>query len=90
MSLSYSSLKLKNFTRFQLTQKGIESYRKTMKLDTIRTIMSVLSEEEREILNTCFEKLWYKALKELNLPDRPPVLLHLSNYANNGNIEGIK
>ena len=53
-------------TRFELTEKGLEVYKSSMKRDSIRIIMSALSEEEREGLSLYLDKILAKSL-ELSL-----------------------
>ena len=53
-----------------ITENGGEKLNQTMHITSIHKIMSVLSEKEREQLTTLLEKLWYKALEDLNIKSR--------------------
>ncbi|MFC1933125.1 MarR family winged helix-turn-helix transcriptional regulator [Chloroflexota bacterium] len=53
------------FTRFEITEKGLEALDLVIKRASIHTIISVLSEEERQQLRLCLEKLLSKA-KEIS------------------------
>ncbi len=48
-----------------LTEKGREAYHNASKRESIKEIMSVLSEQERKQLQSCLHKLWSKALEKL-------------------------
>ena len=54
----------KNLVRIELTEKGSEAYNQAIKRDSIHTIMSALSDEERRQFSTMLEKIRYRALKE--------------------------
>lgn len=64
----------KNLIRISMTEKGKKAYQKTIKRDSIHNVMSCLSPEEHRQLRTNLEKLWSKALEELGLDDRIPLL----------------
>ena len=57
----------KNLVRIVLTEKGREVYHKSTKRELVCEIMSSLSEEERQQLRSCLQKLRDKALKELRI-----------------------
>jgi DNA-binding MarR family transcriptional regulator len=48
---------------FELTAKGIETYNYVKKMKTIKHIMSVLSEEERQELISTLQKIIIEAAK---------------------------
>lgn len=60
-------LRRKNQLRVMLTEKGLEVYNQSIKRESIHKIISVLSEEERQQLKSCLQKILVKALKELGL-----------------------
>lgn len=68
-------LKKKSMVRIEITEKGLDAYKKTRKADSIRRIMSALSKTERQQLISSLEKLWNRALEELRLEYRPPHFL---------------
>jgi DNA-binding MarR family transcriptional regulator len=51
----------KNRVKVVLTDKGREIYKKASKIDSIRTVMSVLSEEECEQMKSFLNRLRNKA-----------------------------
>ena len=55
----------KNLIRIVLTEKGQQAYDHSSKRETIYSIMSVLSKEERQQLRSYLNRLRDKALKEL-------------------------
>ncbi len=54
----------KNLVRIELTEKGSEAYNQAIKRDSIHTIMSVLSDEERRQFSTMLKTIRDGALKE--------------------------
>lgn len=58
-------LKRKNLVRVSLTEKGQQAYYQSTKIESIRRIMSPLSEEERKQLGSCLKTLRDRALKAL-------------------------
>jgi len=64
----------KNMVRVSITEKGQQAYHKSTMRKSIRKIMSSLSEEERQQLRSCLEKLRNKAFKELIVEYKPPPL----------------
>ena len=56
----------KNLVRVVLTEKGREAYYQSTKQESIRQIMSSLSEEERRQLTSCLHTLRNKALHFLD------------------------
>jgi len=64
----------KNLVRVSITDKGQQAYHKSTMRKSIRKIMSSLSEEERQQLRSCLEKLRNKAFKELIVEYKPPPL----------------
>ena len=55
----------KGMVRVDLTEKGKRAYEQCAKREAIRQVMSALSEEERELLRSCLEKLRDRALEYL-------------------------
>jgi len=70
----FKDLDRKNMIRIAMTEKGKKAYQQTIKRDSIHKVMSCLSPEERRQLRANLEKLWNKALEELGLDDRIPLL----------------
>ena len=64
----------KNLVRVSITQKGHQAYDKSTGRKSIYKIISSLSEEERQQLRSCLEKLRTKAFKELTVEYKPPPL----------------
>ena len=62
----------KNLVRVSLTEKGQQAYYQSIRIESIREIMSSLSEEERQQLNSCLQTLRDKALKGLGMDQKPP------------------
>ena len=62
----------KNRVRVTLTEKGQQAYYQSTKIDSIRKIMSSLSEEECQQLSSCLKTLRARALKELGVDQEPP------------------
>jgi len=61
-------LNKKNLVRVAITEKGKQAYYQSTKRDSVHEIMSSLSEEERQQLNRCLNKLQDKALQVLYPP----------------------
>jgi len=61
----------KNLIRVVVTEKGQRAYEQSTKREVIHRIMSSLSEEERQQLSSCLQKLRSKALAEFDM-ERPP------------------
>jgi len=61
----------KNQVRVVLTEKGRETYYQTVKLESIRKIISSLSGEECQQLRSCLQTLRDNALKELGIEYKP-------------------
>lgn len=55
----------KNQIRFVLTEKGRQKYYQSSKRESIYRILSCVSEEERQQLRSCLQKLLQKSLEEL-------------------------
>lgn len=72
------NLHRKNLVRISLTAKGQEVYNKSLERESIKNIMSVLSEEERLQLSFYLEKLWNKALQELGMEQKLPLIMSQS------------
>jgi len=53
-----------------MTQKGKRAYKQSMKLESVKNIMSCLSQEESQQLSSILEKLNNRALEELHIRDR--------------------
>ena len=64
-------LKRKNLVRVTLTEKGQQAHYQSSKVESIRQIMSSLSEEERQQLGSCLKTLRDRALKELGIEEPP-------------------
>ena len=62
----------KNLVRVTLTEKGQQAYYQSTKIESIREIMSSLSEEERQQLSSCLQTLRARALEELEMDQKPP------------------
>jgi DNA-binding MarR family transcriptional regulator len=71
-----NDLDKKNMVRVYLTDEGQQVYRKAAKRESIREIMSCLSDEECRQLISSLRKLRNKALKKLGIEDR----VHLLGY----------
>ena len=52
-----------NQLRFELTDKGLNTYKKVKKINSVKTIMSVLSEEQRQQLISMLEAIIAEAEK---------------------------
>jgi DNA-binding MarR family transcriptional regulator len=64
----------KNMVRVTITEKGRQAYDKSTRRKSIYRMISSLSEEERQQLRACLEKLRNKAFKELTVEYKPPPL----------------
>ena len=62
----------KNLVRVTLTEKGKQAYYQSTKIESIRQIMSCLSEEECQQLSSCLKTLRDRALKQLGVDQKPP------------------
>ena len=62
----------RNLVRITLTDKGQKAYKQSLKRDTIRRIMSTLSEEEQQQLAALLEKLRAKAAKVAGVKHKIP------------------
>ena len=65
-------LEKKNMVRVSLTKKGLQAYRRSLELKSIRRILSGLSDEQRQQLASCLEILLKRSLKELGLKRELP------------------
>lgn len=65
--LSKSKVSGKNANLISLTDKGREAYERSLKIESIREVLSCLSEEERKQLWVTLGKLRDKALKSVSL-----------------------
>jgi len=65
-------LEKKNWVRVMMTEKGQQAYDQSMKTEELHRIMSSLSEEERQQLSSCLEKVIAKALMELGINRKLP------------------
>jgi DNA-binding MarR family transcriptional regulator len=72
--MRYSGRDRKNLVRVSITEKGQQAYHKSTRRKSIHRIISSLSEEERQKLRSCLEKLQNKAFKELIVEYKPPPL----------------
>jgi DNA-binding MarR family transcriptional regulator len=64
----------KNMVRVSITEKGRQAYNKSTGRKSIHKIISALSEEERQQLRACLEKLRTKSFKGLVVEHIPPPL----------------
>jgi len=64
----------KNLVRVSITEKGRQAYDKSTGRKSIHKIISSLSEEERQQLRSCLEKLRNKSFKGLVVEHIPPPL----------------
>jgi len=62
----------KNEINVTLTEKGEQLYKQSLKRESIKEIMSCLSEEERQQLDSSLEKLRNKALQNLETASQVP------------------
>jgi len=60
----------KNWIRVTITEKGQQAYHKAVKRESLRNIMSTLSNEERKALRGYLKILRDRALKELGISRR--------------------
>jgi len=65
-------LERKNLVRVSITEKGQQAYHQSTKIESIRKVISSLSEEERQQLRSSLETLRDKALKELGVNRKLP------------------
>ena len=56
-----------NWVRIVMTEKGRQAYDQSSRRESIRKIMSILSDEEHEQLSQLLEKIWGVALSELGI-----------------------
>ena len=61
----------KNLTRIILTDKGEQAYHQSIKREATNEIMSTISEEERQQLKACLEKIQDAALRQLGINQKP-------------------
>jgi DNA-binding MarR family transcriptional regulator len=71
-------LERKNYVRVELTDKGLEAYRKASKNRSTKQIISILSEEEQQQTWVSLAKLRDRSCKRLDI--RKPVLFPPSDY----------
>ena len=62
----------RNVLRIKLTENGMKAFQKVAKLESVHKVMAVLSEEEIGQLVKLLEKVWYRALRNLNIERHPP------------------
>jgi len=67
-----ADLERKNMLRVVMTEKGRAAYEKSSGRESIHRIMSSLSQDERELLRSCLERMRNEALKELRVERKPP------------------
>ena len=67
-----NDLERKNMLRVVMTEKGREAYEKSTARESIHRIMSSLSEDERQLLRSCLERLRNQGVKELRIERKPP------------------
>jgi DNA-binding MarR family transcriptional regulator len=67
-----ADLERKNMLRVVMTDKGREAYEKSTARETIHRMMSSLSQNERQVLRSCMERLRNEAVKELRVERKPP------------------
>ncbi len=63
----------KNMVRVSLTNKGQQAYYQSTKVESVRKIMSSLSQDERRQLSSGLKTLRDRALKELGIEQKPPL-----------------
>jgi len=61
----YRDLHKRNTVRVAMTEKGRIAYQESLARETFHSVMSVLTEEEREQLRHAMTKLWLRALQEV-------------------------
>ena len=61
-----------NLRRIVLTDKGQQAYYQSSKREALHEIMSSVSEEERQQLHSCLEKIRDAAFRKLGLDHKPP------------------
>ena len=62
-----NNLERRNLVRVVITEKGKQAYYQSARRESILRIISALSEEERQQLNSCLNKLVNKAMEELGM-----------------------
>jgi len=67
-----NDLERKNMLRVVMTEKGREAYEESTARKSIHRMMSSLSEDERQLMRSCLEKLRNEALKELSVERKAP------------------
>lgn len=67
-------LEKRNMIRVELTEKGLDAYKKASTRKTIHNIINTLSAREQKTLALLLEKLQRKALEELRLRYESPLL----------------
>ena len=65
-----NDLNRKNMIRIAITEKGLQAYHKSTKIESVHRIMSCLSKEERQHMRSCLEKLRDEALKPATISIR--------------------
>ena len=60
-------LQRKNLVRVEMTEKGKQAYNNTAREESVRRIMTSLSEKECRQLISCLDKLHNRAFKELGI-----------------------
>jgi DNA-binding MarR family transcriptional regulator len=71
-------LERKNYVRVELTDKGLEAYRKASKNRSTKQIISILMDEEQQQMWVSLARLRDRALKRMDI--RKPVLFPPSDY----------
>jgi len=61
----YRDLHKRNTVRVAMTEKGRTAYQESLERETFHSVMSVLSDEEREQLRCVMTKLWLRVLQEV-------------------------
>ncbi len=61
----YRDLRKKNTVRVVMTDKGRAAYQQSLQRQTFHSVMSVLSDDEREQLRNIMTKLWLRTLQEV-------------------------
>ena len=69
-----NDLDRKNLIRITITNKGKKAYRQVAKREAIHSLMSCLSQEERQQLKATLEKLWNSAVEELGANGKTPFI----------------
>lgn len=67
-----SDLRRRNMVRVELTEKGLEAFERSMRLESVRGIMSCLSGEEREQFRALLNRILKRSIEVLGDQQKPP------------------